>query len=102
MRVYPKITVSQKFLLFYPNPKGDKRNFKLVPVQKWDTPFFCLRMLKFFISGYKKYYFMRVYPKITVSQKFLLFYPNPKGDKRNFKLVPVQKWDTPFYDTHLI
>jgi hypothetical protein len=38
--VYPKITVSLKFLLFYPNPKGDKRNFKLVSVQKWDTPHF--------------------------------------------------------------
>jgi hypothetical protein len=38
----------------------------------------------------------RVYPKITVSQKFLLFYPNPKGDKRNYTLVIVQKWDTPY------
>jgi hypothetical protein len=37
----------------------------------------------------------RAYPKITVSLKFLLFYPNPKGDKRNFKSVSVQKWDTP-------
>jgi hypothetical protein len=36
-----------------------------------------------------------VYPKITVSLKFLLFYPNPKGDKRNFKWVSVKKWDTP-------
>jgi hypothetical protein len=35
-----------------------------------------------------------VYPKITVNLKFLLFYPNPKGDKRNFKLVSVQKGDT--------
>jgi hypothetical protein len=43
------------------------------------------------------YHFIWVYPKITVSLKFLLFYPNPKGDKRNFKLVPVQKWDTPLY-----
>jgi hypothetical protein len=33
----------------------------------------------------------QVYPKITVSLKFLLFYLNPKRDKRNFKLVPVQK-----------
>jgi hypothetical protein len=32
-----------------------------------------------------------VYSKITVSPKFLLFYPNPKGDKRNFKLVSEQK-----------
>jgi hypothetical protein len=36
-----------------------------------------------------------VYPKITISQKFLLFYPNPKGDKRNFKSVSVYKWETP-------
>jgi hypothetical protein len=36
-----------------------------------------------------------VYPKITVNLKFLLFYPNPKGDKSNFKWVSVQKWDTP-------
>jgi hypothetical protein len=34
--MYPKITVSLKFLLFY--PKGDKRNFKWVSVKKWDTP----------------------------------------------------------------
>jgi hypothetical protein len=40
-----------------------------------------------------------VYPKITVSLKFLLFYPIPKGDKRNFILVPVQKWETPEYFT---
>jgi hypothetical protein len=39
--VYPKITVSLKFLLFYTNPKGEKRNFTLVSVQKWDTPNFC-------------------------------------------------------------
>jgi hypothetical protein len=36
-----------------------------------------------------------MYPKIAVSLEFLLFYPNPKGDKRNFKLVSVQKRDTP-------
>jgi hypothetical protein len=36
-----------------------------------------------------------MYPKIAVSLKFLLFYPNPKGDKRNFKTDSVQKWDTP-------
>ena len=24
-----------------------------------------------------------------------MFYPDPKGDKMNFKLVSVQKWDTP-------
>jgi hypothetical protein len=36
-----------------------------------------------------------LYPKITVSLKILLFYPNPKGDKRNFKWVSVQKWDIP-------
>jgi hypothetical protein len=36
-----------------------------------------------------------VYPQITVSLKFLLFYPNPKGEKRNFSSVSVQKWDTP-------
>jgi hypothetical protein len=35
------------------------------------------------------------YLKITISLKFLLLYPNPKGDKRNFKLVSVQKWDAP-------
>jgi hypothetical protein len=38
-----------------------------------------------------------LYSKITVSLKFLLFHPIPKGDKRNFILVSVQKWDTPFY-----
>jgi hypothetical protein len=37
-----------------------------------------------------------VYPKITVGLKFLLFYSNPKGVKRNFKLVSVQKWNIPF------
>jgi phosphoenolpyruvate carboxylase len=37
-----------------------------------------------------------VYPKITISLRFLLLYPNPKRDKRNFILVSVQKWDTPF------
>jgi hypothetical protein len=42
-----------------------------------------------------------VYPKITVSLKFLLFYSNPKGDKRNFKLVPMQKWNTPIFDVFL-
>jgi hypothetical protein len=35
-----------------------------------------------------------VYPKITNSLKFLLLYLNPKVDKRNFKLVSVQKWET--------
>ena len=32
--------------------------------------------------------------KNVLSLKFLLFYPDPKGDKMNFKLVSVQKWDT--------
>jgi hypothetical protein len=35
-----------------------------------------------------------VYPKITINLKFLLFYPYPKVDKRNFKLVSVQNWNT--------
>jgi hypothetical protein len=26
--------------MFYPNPKGDKRNFKLISVQQWDAPHF--------------------------------------------------------------
>ncbi len=33
-------------------------------------------------------------PQITLTLKFLLFYPDPKGDKMNFKLVSVEKWDT--------
>jgi hypothetical protein len=41
--------------------------------------------------------FIWVYPKIAVSLKLLLFYPNPKGDKRNFKMDSLQKWDTPIY-----
>jgi hypothetical protein len=44
-----------------------------------------------------EYSFFRVYSKIAVSLKFLLFYPNPKGDKRNFKMDYVQKWDTPLF-----
>ena len=31
------------------------------------------------------------YLHITLSLKFLLFYPDPKGDKMNFKLGSVQK-----------
>jgi|JI10StandDraft_1071094.scaffolds.fasta_scaffold02294_19 hypothetical protein len=31
------------------------------------------------------------YLQITLSLKFLLFYPDPKGDKTNLKLVSVQK-----------
>jgi hypothetical protein len=38
---------------------------------------------------------IRVYPQITIGLKCLLLYPNLKGDKRKFKLVSVQKWDTP-------
>jgi hypothetical protein len=34
---------------------------------------------------------------MTVSQKFLLWYPNPEGDKRNYTLVSVQKWGIPIY-----
>jgi hypothetical protein len=34
-----------------------------------------------------------MYPKLTIGLNFPFFYPNPKGDKRNFKLVIVQKWD---------
>jgi len=33
-------------------------------------------------------------PQITLTLKFLLFYPDPKGDKMNFKLVSVDKRDT--------
>jgi hypothetical protein len=43
--VYPKIAVSLKFLLFYPNPKGDKSNFKMDSVQKWDTPTFFMALI---------------------------------------------------------
>ena len=32
--------------------------------------------------------------QITLTLKFLLFYPDPKGDKMNFKLVSVDKRDT--------
>jgi hypothetical protein len=55
-------------------------------MQKWDKPN---------TGRCKKCRILWVYPKIAVSLKFLLFYPNPKGDKRNFKLVSVQIWDTP-------
>ena len=37
-----------------------------------------------------------MYPKIKLSLKFLLFYPDPEGDKMNFKLDSLQKWDTPY------
>jgi hypothetical protein len=30
---------------------------------------------------------------MAVSLKFFLFCPNSKDDKKNFKLVSVQKWD---------
>lgn len=36
------MTLCLKFLLFYLDPKGDKMNFKLVAVQKWNTPCFVL------------------------------------------------------------
>jgi hypothetical protein len=36
-----------------------------------------------------------VYCKIILSLQFLLFYPDPKGDKMNFKIVSVKKWVTP-------
>ena len=40
-----------------------------------------------------------MYPKIKLSLKFLLFYPDPEGDKMNFKLDSLQKWDTPYSDS---
>ena len=36
-----------------------------------------------------------VYPKISLSLKFLLFYPDPEGDKMNFKVGSFQKWNAP-------
>ena len=40
-----------------------------------------------------------MHPKIALSLKFLLFYPDPKGDKMNFKLFSLKKWDmSHFYE----
>jgi hypothetical protein len=43
------------------------------------------------IWSFSKMKYNWVYPEITLHLKFLLFYPGPKGDKINFKLVSMQK-----------
>jgi hypothetical protein len=56
IRVKPKIKVSLKFILFYLIHKGDKRNFNLVSLRKWDTPknfyFYCIENQPFYFGGW--------------------------------------------------
>jgi hypothetical protein len=58
---------------------------------------FIILKIKTLVNAFFSNPFIWVYPKIAVSLQFLLFYPNPKGDKRNYTLVSVQKWDKPIY-----
>lgn len=45
--------------------------------------------------------FFGVYPKIKYCVKFLLFYPDSKGDKMNFKSYTIQKQNTSLFSNSI-